>query len=437
MPWLPLLGVAGMLGALLHIGSINPSGDDRSGAWALTAVLGVEVPGTLLVYFALAALAARLGEGATATGLRVSGAVAAVLMIAAAATVPLGEDIHERTASWPVQLWASGFGAVSTAAGVFAAAMVMRLLGPLARAAELGRAAAWWRRAWAERHERRTSSESGERRDTCGECGYTLRGLPDGAACPECGSLEESPGEVSVAERAWARVVLLGLAVWLLATPMAAYVVLIMRFRDDLGGTLPLLNFPGPKVWAMSHLQRIVGDYVTGLGAGGAWWGWVNLLAIFLLTSPRSRRAWDESTLDPRRLARWAAVLGGGAFFGLTLIGRDLNVNQPGFWKFALAAVACELPGTVLLYLYLGRLAGSLGDEGAKRMLWWAGGLAGAVMLAAAAMLLPQVAAMRQFDGESVVQALAAGYGAVAVGGAALGVGGTLRVMGRVWRRAV
>ena len=122
---------------------------------------------------------------------------------------------------------------------------------------------------------------------TCPECGYNLRGLPPGRACPECGQQFAYVPTRSEAGRAWSRAVAVGLAMLLYVSLDAVASVLIQPFTDTLAGSLPSLNVPGPKLWAVPLLQRPIGRSPALPGVTGTRVAILSLLAVWLITARR------------------------------------------------------------------------------------------------------------------------------------------------------
>jgi hypothetical protein len=154
---------------------------------------------------------------------------------------------------------------------------------------------------------------------------------------------------------AHARVVLAGVVLLLLCSLPAIGVVLYQPFRGGIGGTLPALNFPGPKLWAMPLLQRAIGNGPAEEGVYGTRVAMVSLLALWLITiAPR------DPDLDPaptlRKFTRWV----GTVTFGL---GAGLLLASGGIWPgerfpyWMVLGGGIELPSAALLYAYLALLA--------------------------------------------------------------------------------
>jgi hypothetical protein len=227
-------------------------------------------------------------------------------------------------------------------------------------------------------------------RTHCPSCGYLRHGLSAAAVCPECGwdpADPAPPARLQDDAASHARVVALGLTLLALASFTLLAATLLMRFRWGIGGSLPIVNFPGPKLWAAVLVQRSVGNFPALLGVTGTLTAFQAVVAIWLVTTPRLDRG-GESMISLRSITRWVAVLAFGAGFGLLLSrssikwwGTDSRIGY-----YAMLVTFVELPGTVLLYAYLRTLAGP--DTRARWLLTVAGIGAGLLLAISAFVLL-------------------------------------------------
>jgi len=425
--WMAVVAVAMLLGMLLHRGSIRTDWWTQTKWFALAAV-GVEITATGGVYLWLASVAAGLGRRALAMAL-VGCAVGAAGIIAASLPVLLASSYFKAHADDPpVQLYAAAYGALSVGLGLAMLLCVLRLLG------------AMWRQTWPAGSSVKTISRVRLATEhitrLCSQCGYDRAGLSPRQPCPECGHEDSvithgTPSWQADRLQAWA--VWIGLVGWLIVTPSLWWVVLMMDFRAEFGGAIPLLNYPGPKVWAVTALQRSVGRQPEFFGTFGATRTLINLVMIWLITWPGLT---DEGAIwrNWRLLGRWLAALGTGAFLSFTMVSRYLEVYQPGFWKWVFAGVlAAELPATVLIYLYLAQAARALRQQRVARTLVRVAWVAGVLMLVSL-MILPVGAALEDMAGLAWASIFFAVYGAVAVGASMSAMMAMAQLAAAVWR---
>jgi hypothetical protein len=178
---------------------------------------------------------------------------------------------------------------------------------------------------------------------------------------------------------------LAGVALWLGLTAQANSISLRWPFRQALGGDIPAINFPGPKVvvgvisrnsseW---YAQVTISDVLTFTS--------LQLLALWLMTVPM------PGTSSPfRALARWSAVLIGGAALGWGL-SADLLPRQDNAlatdMQFSVVMTILQAPATMLLYWHLSRIAQRVGSRRHATKLWWVG-IAAAILTVVPAMLV-------------------------------------------------
>ncbi|HZN68487.1 MAG TPA: hypothetical protein VFB66_24600, partial [Tepidisphaeraceae bacterium] len=212
----------------------------------------------------------------------------------------------------------------------------------------------------------RRAPGAGASRERCEECGYALRGLPKDQPCPECGH-RQLPAAATRWRRpdlAWHRSLAAGLVLLLSVTVYAVSSVLVQPFTDEVAGTLPALNLPGPKLWAVPLLQRPIGRTPEMAGMVGTRTALLSLLGVWLVTARKEHDDEAEPTGGNdagaggwvRPATRWASIALFGIAFGLLL-------TSQGFWPaelppYRLVLVAgVELPAALLLYAHLRNLA--------------------------------------------------------------------------------
>ena len=198
--------------------------------------------------------------------------------------------------------------------------------------------------------------------ERCAACNYPRVGLVEAALCPECGHdpLEAPmPSARLDSDAWWARGVMAGLVVLGIASFAMLGVTTYMRFRADWGGSLPILNYVGPKVWGAGLLQRSIGSAPGEWGVAGTRFGLLAAVGVWLVTVPRPAERDDEGLFSLRRLCRWGTLLAMGAMLGLLLSEDGVLSWEDGArddYHLLLLSVV-ELPATTLLYLYLRHVA--------------------------------------------------------------------------------
>lgn len=422
--WLSLAGTGVLLGVLLHAGSIRTDWSSQTMLFA-TVALGIELIGSVLVYLHLANEAQALGRPNLGVGLRIGAVLAAAVIALAVPVVFLAEYFQDHADNLPVQLWGSVYGLISIVGAAWLTGAVLGLVPPL------------WRFGFA-LIEPPGDAEADSAPRLCAECGYDRRGTATDATCPECGSRATVDTRVrpSTAKTVWARYVGAGLLAWLVLTPPLAYVVLHIDYLSTLAGNLPLLNFPGPKVWGVPAVQRAVGSAPAALGVGGVVKVLLNVAALWLITWPRPGEGSSGTGRRLRVAARWVSAVGVGAFLGLTMVDHHLAVYEPGFWKWGFTALlVAELPGTVLVYLYLGQLAGRFGRTPLVFTARTVAVLA-ATLIALAICVMPLGEPWRDLNESLWLKALAGLYGGVCLAAGLAGAALVVQMLGPVGRRA-
>jgi hypothetical protein len=163
---------------------------------------------------------------------------------------------------------------------------------------------------------------------TCSDCGYALRGLPDGAACPECGR----PVADSVRRRqqwlAWPNRCGLraGAALWLAAQAVQLVSVVAYLLSGFRRINSPLEQFfidlRAPRIWPYVWGP---GDFTFGRGGWRPLAVWAELVTVILWTVAcwrlAARNDGRETSGRPARAVRW-----------LTLASLGIGVASTGWW---------------------------------------------------------------------------------------------------------
>jgi hypothetical protein len=173
-----------------------------------------------------------------------------------------------------------------------------------------------------------------------------------------------APANVARPDLSYYRSIAAGLILLLLVTVDATSSVLVQPFTDDVAGTLPALNVPGPKLWAVPLLQRPIGRRPELPGMVGTRCALLSLLAVWLLTA-RPRQADDASGGTGgasgssdwlRPAARWTSAILFGVAFGTMLAAQGLWPSELPAYRLGLVG-GVELPAAALLYAQLRALA--------------------------------------------------------------------------------
>jgi hypothetical protein len=215
-----------------------------------------------------------------------------------------------------------------------------------------------------------------------------------------------------------------GLLLWLYAWIRALCGAAWDAGRFGLGGNLPMLNFPGPKVFAMPPL---LADYYFELYSMQTRFGAtvLGLIAMWLMTSvgsgPGKLRKWAT-------IARWTTTLAVAMPLGVALGMPRMLDRDDTQWQVFIATF-CEAPATVVVYVYLWRLATAVGAKG--KIFLWIGFCAPVIV---AVTLVPTIFSHRlqNWDVSLVTGTICAIYGAAAVSAGMVSAFAVAKLMARV-----
>jgi hypothetical protein len=152
----------------------------------------------------------------------------------------------------------------------------------------------------------------------------------------------------------WRWLLVLGLTWWLWSVWGVMDSSLFSASRDRVGGAVPWLNFPGPKVTVVPLARSYDPAPKFALES---------LLMVWLLTSGRSVAGGTGTVL--RAAARWAAVVLVGLALGWRLSDRQFEQSALLPQHLAVLVVLIEAPLTLLIYLHLAAVAR---QEGAAKL---------------------------------------------------------------------
>lgn len=235
--------------------------------------------------------------------------------------------------------------------------------------------------------------------------------------------------------RIWARLVLGGLVVWFVLTPIL--MGLTMLAAPSFTGqtlSLPWLNFPGPKVWGVMLLhQQDLGRMRTLADVLGPILAIVMAVAIYLLTWPRHPGSGIEPPINMRLAARWSTC---GLLGGLILLNSSpasgSGMISPVWGTFAIVFV--ELPCTLLIYMHFSTLARRLDLPGEAVRLRRCGWISAFAMTVSVVMIIAEYP--NRFGSEPYHYVLIWCYGAAVGSAAIVATGSLIRVAMALWTLA-
>ena len=318
--WVSILTAGALLGiALSGTGEYIPPKSDSDGGFLICAIMLCELPANALIYLHLKKLAVQLECKRAEALLRVCVWIVPAIIFGGA--VLIGIDIFRDTE--PGSYWhvvTAGYGAAAIATGAAATAAVGYLLAT-AMAAGFG--------SWMTSLSQHAGSA------------VTL--------------LRRAVELIQTRGSQWCIVV--GLFLWLVLMPAWATGCLWRTGRIGFMGNVPMFNFIGPKVAGPIDLQPADYDpiqYPNTLSA------LMILAAVWLMTASPYANPWL------RKFVRLAATLTVAMPIGVQL-GLWSDESQSSF--LTAFAVCCEIPATMLLYLYLAQVAKNIGQS-PKKLRW-------------------------------------------------------------------
>jgi hypothetical protein len=149
-----------------------------------------------------------------------------------------------------------------------------------------------------------------------------------------------------------------GIVLWLCAWWLQLHAILWRPLREGLFGSMYMINFPGPKVFATppflyAYYYYSGGDAAISQLEATA----LGLMSIWLVTASVVDRRISGRL---RNWTRWVATIAVAAPIGATMGMEGLLSRSPTVCH-AFIVIFCEVPATVLLYIYLARVAAVFG----------------------------------------------------------------------------